>query len=83
MRLHGHYYSSMRKPYKNILLSSVMVTAILFGYDYSHDPGRHRLTVALKVLEGLLYGAVYILLIFGVGSLLYFLASRIKRRFSK
>lgn len=73
----------MSKPYRNILLSSIMVTAILFAYDYSHDPGRHRLTVTQKLLEGALYGAVYILLIFGVASLLYFLASLIKRRFNR
>jgi hypothetical protein len=73
----------MGRPYKRIFLLSVVITILLFGYDYTHDPGRYRLTLSQKMLEAVLYGAVYILLIFGVASALYFTFSKIVKRLKK
>ncbi len=62
----------MQRPYKLILITSVLITALLFWHDYVYDdPGDY--SIKQEVFECIVFGSMYIGLIFGILSGLYFL----------
>lgn len=68
----------MGKPYKKILISSVVITLLLFAYDYFHDGGSKQ-PLTQTLIDVAIFGTLYVILIFAVASGLYFLASRLSR----
>jgi fumarate reductase subunit D len=66
----------MRKPYRNILTVSVLITVFLFLYD-TLNKNNHGLTAWQRVQEIAIYGLVYIVSIFCVASVLYFCTGKL------
>ena len=63
----------MQRPYKLILITSVLITALLFWLDYVYDDPGGEYPIKQEVFECIVFGSMYVGLIFGLLSGLYFL----------
>jgi hypothetical protein len=66
------------KPYQRILISSIVITGLLFWYDYVHDNGSSQ-PLTQTLMEMVVTGALYVGAIFGLASLLYFCVSKLSK----
>lgn len=49
---------------KKILVASVIITSLLFWYDYTHDDIPQDMTITDHIIEVVLAGTIYITIIF-------------------
>ncbi|RYG33828.1 MAG: hypothetical protein EOO01_32850 [Chitinophagaceae bacterium] len=80
-----YYYATRTgKSYRNILYTSMLLTAVLFALDYSvldndpPDPGWRRI-----LFESILIGSGYVTFFLGVLAVVHFLTSKIRGAFSR
>ncbi len=64
------------RPYIRIFVVSVVITALLFWYDFRHD-ATGGVSSRQMVFDIAVWGSIYALAIFAVASVMYFLASKI------
>jgi hypothetical protein len=62
------------RPYKKILVISVVMAIFLYWYDHKQAASQ-QLTLKQQALEIVIWGSVYTVSIFVVASLMYFLVN--------
>lgn len=69
-------------PYKKIFISSVVITTLLFWYDFKYDAAPEATTKQMMA-DIAIWGTAYVIAIFLVGSLLYFCCAKIALLFKR